>query len=215
MAFVPKDWKDAPDDTTPVEAIGIEDLEVRVTDYADDAIAAAVASLAPKNSPAFTGTPTAITPSTADDSGRLATTAHVHAAIVAEAGGGGVTPLSWTAFAYEPNWDDDNVGVHFAGGWAKDDYGVVHLRGYAKRASAGGSWSNDLIATLPSGAKPAKNVDWISVGEDHVGAKVGFWLYINRFDGGIYINEMLNFAAAPSYAGQATVTLDGFTFAVA
>jgi len=42
---------------------------------------------APKASPAFTGTPTAPTPATADDSTTLATTAHVHAVAAAAAGG--------------------------------------------------------------------------------------------------------------------------------
>lgn len=33
--YVPKDWKDSPNVTTPLSAAAIEDLETRVTDYAD------------------------------------------------------------------------------------------------------------------------------------------------------------------------------------
>ena len=44
MAFTPKDWKDSPDHTTPLSAAALEDLETRVTDYADDT-KASVASL--------------------------------------------------------------------------------------------------------------------------------------------------------------------------
>lgn len=35
MPFTPKDWKDLPDETTPITAEALEDLEERVTDYAD------------------------------------------------------------------------------------------------------------------------------------------------------------------------------------
>jgi hypothetical protein len=35
MAFVPKVWKDAPDHSTPLSAAALEDLETRVTGYAD------------------------------------------------------------------------------------------------------------------------------------------------------------------------------------
>lgn len=36
MSFVPKDWKDFPNTTTPITAAALEDLETRVTDYSDD-----------------------------------------------------------------------------------------------------------------------------------------------------------------------------------
>lgn len=36
MAFTPKDWRDLPDVTTPLSASALEDMEIRVTDYADD-----------------------------------------------------------------------------------------------------------------------------------------------------------------------------------
>jgi hypothetical protein len=35
MAFTPKDWKDAPDHSTPLSAAALEDLEARVAAYAD------------------------------------------------------------------------------------------------------------------------------------------------------------------------------------
>lgn len=35
MAFTPRDWHEAPDTSTPLTAVNIENLEVRVTDYAD------------------------------------------------------------------------------------------------------------------------------------------------------------------------------------
>lgn len=33
MAFTPKDWRDSPDTTTPLDAAALEDLETRVTNY--------------------------------------------------------------------------------------------------------------------------------------------------------------------------------------
>lgn len=36
MAFTPKDWQNTPSATTPLSATALEDLETRVTDYADD-----------------------------------------------------------------------------------------------------------------------------------------------------------------------------------
>ncbi len=38
MAFVPKDWRDSPDTTTPITAVALENLETRVTDYTDTSI---------------------------------------------------------------------------------------------------------------------------------------------------------------------------------
>lgn len=35
MTFTPKNWQNSPDDSTPITAEAIEDVEVRVTDYAD------------------------------------------------------------------------------------------------------------------------------------------------------------------------------------
>lgn len=50
MSFTPKDWKDLPDVTTPLSAAALEDLEVRVTDYADE-----VAAEAQLNATNYTG----------------------------------------------------------------------------------------------------------------------------------------------------------------
>lgn len=36
MAFTPKDWRDYPDTSTPITAAALEDLESRVTTYADN-----------------------------------------------------------------------------------------------------------------------------------------------------------------------------------
>ncbi len=35
MAFEPKDWHDAPDESTPISAAALEDLEIRLSDYTD------------------------------------------------------------------------------------------------------------------------------------------------------------------------------------
>lgn len=45
MSFTPKDWKDSPDATTPISASALEDLETRVTGYADTVAAAVSAAL--------------------------------------------------------------------------------------------------------------------------------------------------------------------------
>jgi hypothetical protein len=37
MPFTPKNWQDTPSTTTPITAAALEDLETRVTDYADTA----------------------------------------------------------------------------------------------------------------------------------------------------------------------------------
>ena len=44
MPFTPKDWRNSPDASTPLSADAMEDLEVRVTDYADSVVAAAAES---------------------------------------------------------------------------------------------------------------------------------------------------------------------------
>lgn len=179
MPFAPKDWHNAPDTTTPLDAAGMEDLETRLADYVDSAIADAVASLAtvgyvdssvaglaPLDSPALTGTPTAPTPTHGDNDTSVATTAFVQDAL---AGAGGVTPLSWTAFAYGTSWrtspDDWFTAQTVQGGrYAKDDYGMVHLDGMVAPTTAfsGGSitlgtgGTTNLITTLPAGFRPAK-----------------------------------------------------------
>jgi subtilisin-like proprotein convertase family protein len=84
VAFTPKVWFN--DFRTPLLAEYLVDLEVRVTDYADDEIA----TKAPLADPHFTGTPTAPTPAAGNDSTTLATTAFVtHAVSVGGGGGGG------------------------------------------------------------------------------------------------------------------------------
>jgi hypothetical protein len=35
MSFTTKDWEDAPSETTPITAVALEDMETRVTNYAD------------------------------------------------------------------------------------------------------------------------------------------------------------------------------------
>lgn len=40
MAFSVKDWKDAPDNTTPLSAAAMEDLETRLSGYTDTSVAA-------------------------------------------------------------------------------------------------------------------------------------------------------------------------------
>ena len=63
------------------------------TNYTDSAIA----ELAPLASPVFTGTPSAPTPASGDNSTKIATTEFVQAAV---AGGGGGTPLSGQTFNF-------------------------------------------------------------------------------------------------------------------
>lgn len=49
MPFTPKDWKNAPDTSTPITEAALEDLETRVTDYADGDSDAAVGLLGKVN----------------------------------------------------------------------------------------------------------------------------------------------------------------------
>lgn len=163
---------------------------------------------APLASPVFTGNPTAPTPTAGDNDTSVATTAFVQTAV---AGAGGVTALSWTALAFQGVWADADA-VHFPAGWAKDDYGVVHLRGLVKRNVSGGPWTDDILCILPTAARPAKRVEWMAFGEDNSGAKVAVWLAYNTFDFGIYVNSMESLGSAPDYGGQALAYLDGFTY---
>lgn len=211
MAFTPKEWLDQ-DTSTPANAAGMIDLEERLSGYTDDEIAALDTVYAPLDSPALTGTPLAPTPTAGDDSNKVATTAFVTDAVAAGGGGGGVTPLSWTGLSFNTNWGDDSVGVNFDAGWVKDDYNVVHLRGFVKRNAAGGSWTDDVIATLPAGAKPAKNIQLMALGEDNAGREVICDLSINRTTGDIQINSMPNLGYSPDYSGQVKVRLDGITY---
>jgi hypothetical protein len=97
VAFTPKAWESEPDplvatgpSPTPMSGAAMVDLEERLSAYTDGATAAvateqtrattAEALLAPKASPALTGSPTAPTQTALDSSTKLATTAYSDAA---------------------------------------------------------------------------------------------------------------------------------------
>lgn len=62
-AFVPKPWQDGPAGHTPMRAVDLIDLEVRVTDHADDQVAEAFAAVRP---PPRDATPEILTGNLAD-----------------------------------------------------------------------------------------------------------------------------------------------------
>jgi hypothetical protein len=156
---------------TPVDAAALVDLETRLSAYTDDevgpvasdlstlsaSVSAALADKAPLASPALTGNPTAPTQAPGDDSDKLATTAYADAAVAAGGGGGGgggsgVTPLSWTPLSLGTGWADGTSGRQTQpAAWAKDDYGIVHLRGLIQ---AGNPVVQTTLFTLPAGARP-------------------------------------------------------------
>lgn len=76
-------------DTATYSVVGHTHVMANITD-----LQAAMDAKAPLASPAFTGTPTAPTPATADSSTKIATTAYVKANIAGISGGGGGTVTS-------------------------------------------------------------------------------------------------------------------------
>lgn len=100
MTFSVKQWEDTASGNTPLDASALKDLESRLSSYTDAETTRAEAAevlLAPLNSPALTGTPTAPTPASQDSSTKLATTAFVAAAVASGGGGGGGSVNSVTA----------------------------------------------------------------------------------------------------------------------
>jgi hypothetical protein len=92
-------------------------------------------SRSPLASPAFTGTPTAPTPSAGDSSTRIATTAFL-------------APPAWTAPTLGNSWADYGLG-YSAAGYYKDAAGTVRLQGAIKSGTVGAA-----AFTLPAGSRP-------------------------------------------------------------
>ena len=68
---------------------------------------------APLNSPAFTGTPTAITPNSGDDSTKLATTAYVQGELSNFTPSGSYLPLSGGTMTGDIVWDNGDQAARF------------------------------------------------------------------------------------------------------
>ncbi len=64
--------------------------------------------------------------------------------------------LTWTNFTYEHGWVDYDT-TYNPGGYVKDPFGWVHLRGLVRTGTVGTS-----IATLPAGYRPSHIVLWDS-----------------------------------------------------
>ncbi len=94
-------------------------------------------SRAPLASPAFTGTPTAPTPSAGDNSTQIATTAFL-------------APPAWTAPTLGNSWVDYDASYSSAG-YYKDAAGTVHLKGAIRSGTIGAT-----VFTLPVGYRPLK-----------------------------------------------------------
>jgi hypothetical protein len=86
-------------------------------------------------SPAFTGTPTAPTPTAGDSSTKIVTTAFL-------------APPAWTAPTLGNSWVDYGLG-YSAAGYYKDATGAVHLQGAIKSGTVGAA-----AFTLPAGHRP-------------------------------------------------------------
>jgi hypothetical protein len=61
--------------------------------------------------------------------------------------------IGWTALPYATNWSDYGIGGQTPGGYRVNPEGRVFLKGLVKKAIA--LVGADLIATLPTGARPA------------------------------------------------------------
>lgn len=93
-------------------------------------------SRAPLASPAFTGTPTAPTPSVGDSSTKIATTAFL-------------TPPAWATPTLLNSWANYGAGGYSNAGYYKDAAGTVHLQGAIKSGTIGAA-----AFTLPAGSRP-------------------------------------------------------------
>jgi hypothetical protein len=141
------------------------------------AIESVLPSLAPLNTPVFTGAPTATTPGTPDNSTRLATTAYVQNNLASYARlnspsftgfpvapiaplGDSTTQLATTAFV-------NRGGSLAATGWRENPDGTIEQWGTAN--PAGGGVTVTFPVTFPNACY---NVDAISI----AGAAVQTWL---------------------------------------
>jgi hypothetical protein len=259
-----KEWLDRittyaatnPEAVTSLSAAALEDLETRLSGYTDSEIAAVqavIATLAPLDSAALTGNPTAPTQASGNDSTRLATTAFVQDAVAGvgggsahviedegtpltqrsnlnfvgpavavsdsagtdtttvtiSGGGSGVTPLSWTGLSF-----GSGCSAHpdfYAPGWAKDDYGIVHLRGQVV-ITGDYSTGDKLLGTLPTGARPAtgKYCRFVVFFSDSAGALFTAYLDINP-TGEIYLSSELS-ATGSDRSSSGGAVLDGINF---
>lgn len=119
-------------------------------------------SRAAVNSPAFTGSPTAPTPSTSDNSTAIATTAYVQ-----NQGFASKTLPNWTAPTFQNSWVDFGGGSVCPAGYYKDDMSVVRLRGFVSSGTVGLT-----IFNLPVGYRPLHDCNIPVVSNDTFGKLV-------------------------------------------
>lgn len=175
MAFSVKDWHDRPaeldpevgetvadwfaritayaaahpGELTPVSAAALEDLEDRLSDYTDAlsaSVTSALAAKAPLASPALTGTPTAPTPSAADNDTSIATTAFVQGEIAAKA------PLASPAFTGNPTAPTPST--------SDDDTSIATTAFVQAAIGAGGSFDPDVPLAYFTLHDAGDDTDW-------------------------------------------------------
>jgi hypothetical protein len=139
--------------------------------------------------------------------------------ITAAGGGGGVTPLSWTALALSTGWSNGGVSVnssqpaYFDAEWAMDDYGKIHLRGLIQ-----GSRSNANLFILPAGARPAHFARFPVMFQDLFGAvwslMAEVWPAVaspSGSQGQVYLTGDVVGGGSPA-SGSGSLWLDGISF---
>jgi hypothetical protein len=113
---------------------------------------------------------------------------------------GPAEPLSFTALPLSSGWEDGHLNTNSAG-YAKDGFGVVHLRGGVRRSSGSGN----VVGRLPAAFHPPVNVFTVT------------WGYLSRPafiqitpDGYIYVFDQDG--GSDTNASKFT-SLEGVTFA--
>lgn len=244
MSFIEKNWLDRPTElnpevgetvaewldriatyaaanptlVTPLDAAAMEDVETRLSDYTDDAVAAAAALLAPLASPALTGNPTAPTQTAGNDTTRLATTAFVTAAVAAGGGGGGGSPDTWHAMTLNSDWVQatgtltSDAQAQSVCAYTKVDR-VVHIKGAAVAVNTSyllGLW----LGFVPAGYQPPEVIRFVTSFYDAgFNRMIPVWGYVLT-DGSIVLRQSLNPTQLIGRTAGDTFLMDGISFFV-
>lgn len=113
-----------------------------------------------------------------------------------------IGPLAWTAFPFAVSMSNYGAGFQ-ACEYARDDYGVVHLRGLLKMT--GIPVNPQTVGTLPVGYRPTASELFSQMGS-YTGGNIALRVDVN-VGGGVVVNS----ASGVAWDGG-DISLSGITF---
>lgn len=110
-----------------------------------------------------------------------------------------IDQTAWSNFTFTSGWGDYSTASFGNGGYVKDSLGWIHLRGVVGRSSG----TSTIVATLPSGYRPAKERIFCCWGSDNGSGNPGEVEVTVKSDGTINIADA---------GGYGYIALDGILF---